>query len=79
LQEIREAFDLFDTDGSGTIDAKVRNSCKNEYAAFAAASPAAAVVEEVGSELAVPLLLCWPVGRAEVRLLAAYGGCLLLA
>ena len=23
-QEIREAFDLFDTDGSGTIDAKVR-------------------------------------------------------
>ena len=22
-QEIREAFDLFDTDGSGTIDAKV--------------------------------------------------------
>lgn len=24
LQEIREAFDLFDTDGSGTIDAKVR-------------------------------------------------------
>jgi hypothetical protein len=23
LQEIREAFDLFDTDGSGTIDAKV--------------------------------------------------------
>ncbi len=22
--EIREAFDLFDTDGSGTIDAKVR-------------------------------------------------------
>ena len=26
-QEIREAFDLFDTDGSGTIDAKVRTSC----------------------------------------------------
>lgn len=25
LQEIREAFDLFDTDGSGTIDAKVRS------------------------------------------------------
>ncbi len=24
-QEIREAFDLFDTDGSGTIDAKVQN------------------------------------------------------
>jgi hypothetical protein len=23
-QEIREAFDLFDTDGSGTIDAKAR-------------------------------------------------------
>jgi hypothetical protein len=26
LQEIREAFDLFDTDGSGTIDAKVRTT-----------------------------------------------------
>ena len=25
-QEIREAFDLFDTDGSGTIDAKVRTT-----------------------------------------------------
>lgn len=24
-QEIREAFDLFDTDGSGTIDAKARS------------------------------------------------------
>ena len=26
-QEIREAFDLFDTDGSGTIDAKELKVC----------------------------------------------------
>lgn len=29
-QEIREAFDLFDTDGSGTIDAKVRAPCTSD-------------------------------------------------
>jgi len=27
-QEIREAFDLFDTDGSGTIDAKELKVCQ---------------------------------------------------
>ena len=27
-QEIREAFDLFDTDGTGTIDAKELKVCK---------------------------------------------------
>ena len=32
-QEIREAFDLFDTDGSGTIDAKVRLRCRTGIAA----------------------------------------------
>ena len=31
-QEIREAFDLFDTDGSGTIDAKeLKVSCHSFY------------------------------------------------
>lgn len=32
-QEIREAFDLFDTDGSGTIDAKVRRPIEAAYGA----------------------------------------------
>ena len=45
-QEIREAFDLFDTDGSGTIDAKelkvrlASTSVPNSCATFAAFAPA---------------------------------------